>query len=104
MKNVTLLIPSAFALALAYAVSASAEMPDIRNNMGDLNGCMGNMSAKNFSQIDIDRDGRINFREMKAADKTDLPLFDVMDEDRDGFVSKAELTEHTNDRPRGCVN
>lgn len=104
MKNVSLLIPAGFAIALAYAVSASAEMPDIRNNMRDLNGCVGNMSLKSFSQVDIDRDGRINFREMKAADKSDLPLFEVMDEDRDGFVSKAELTEHTQDRPGGCVN
>ncbi len=103
MKIVTLLIPSGFAIALAYAVSASAEMPDIRSNMGDLRGCVGNMSVKTFSQVDIDRDGRINYREMRAADKADLPLFDTIDEDRDGFVSKAELTEHTPDRG-GCVN
>lgn len=101
-KIITLLIPAGFAIALAQAVSASAEMPDIRSNMGDLRGCVGNMSVKTFNQVDIDRDGRINYREMQAADKADLPLFDTIDEDRDGFVSKAELTEHTQDR--GCVN
>lgn len=103
MKIVTLLIPAGFAIALAYAVSASAEMPDIRNNMGGLRGCDSSMSVKTFSQVDIDRDGRINYREMRAADKSDLPLFETIDEDRDGFVSKAELTEHTQDRG-GCVN
>ena len=98
-----LLIPAGFAIALAYAVNASAELPDIRSNMRDLNGCVGSMSVKTFSQVDIDRDGRINYREMQAADKSDLPLFDTIDEDRDGYVSKAELTEHTKDRG-GCVN
>lgn len=102
MKNVMCVISVVF--ALAYSVSAFAELPDIRSNMRDLNGCIGSMSVKTFSQVDIDRDGRINFREMKAADKTDLPLFDMMDEDRDGFISKSELTEHTQDRPGGCVN
>ena len=99
-----LVTAAAFVILFASAGMASAELPDIRSNMSDLNGCIGNMSVKTFNQVDIDRDGRINFREMKAADKTDLPLFDMMDEDRDGFISKSELTEHTQDRPGGCVN
>lgn len=99
-----LVTAAGFVILFACAGTASAELPDIRSNMRDLNGCIGSMSVKTFSQVDIDRDGRINFREMKAADKTDLPLFDVMDEDRDGFISKAELTEHTKDRPGSCVN
>jgi Ca2+-binding EF-hand superfamily protein len=102
--KVAVLIPATFAVALAYAMNAFAEMPDIRSNMRDLQGCADGTSVKSFSQVDIDRDGRINFREMKTADKADLPLFEVIDEDRDGFVSKAELTEHTKDRTGGCVN
>ncbi len=97
-----LITAAAFAICLATAGMASAETPDLRSNMGDLTACQTKSAMPSFSDMDIDRDGRINYRELKTADKKDLSLFEGMDEDRDGFLSKTEMTEHTADR--GCVN
>jgi Ca2+-binding EF-hand superfamily protein len=56
-----------------------------------------------FSQLDINRDGRVTFQEWRVVDPTlARPTFDSRDADRDGAVSHAEA--HASARRLGTTD
>ncbi|HYD18640.1 MAG TPA: EF-hand domain-containing protein [Patescibacteria group bacterium] len=90
-------------LATAAPAISQAQMPLIRNTMDTLTRCDAGGQTPAFNQVDIDRDGKINYREIKTADRAEAQSFEKIDTGKDGYISRAELSAHEA-ATGGCVN
>lgn len=83
-----LLVPLALLLAVTPAFAASRDdiMPsEIYEYCREAN------SLPDFRSLDIDRDGMVNYREMRTNNEKHISLFYAIDRNHDGYISPREL-------------
>lgn len=76
---------------------AAAYAPDINDVLDSFTACKTAHKMPEFMALDIDRDGRIDYREMKTnEDRNGAKMFNTIDLNADGFLSRSELTAFKN--------
>lgn len=83
-----LFIPLAILLAATPVFAASrdgAVRPEIYEY------CRTANALPDFKNLDIDRDGMVNYREMRSSDEKQIGLFDKIDSNDDDYISPREL-------------
>ena len=83
-----LFIPLALMLVITPAFAASrdgAVQPEIYEY------CRTANALPDFKNLDIDRDGMVNYREMRTNNEKQISLFGEIDSDRDDYISPREL-------------
>lgn len=83
-----LFIPLALLLAITPAFGASRD--DIMQP-GAYEACRAANSLPDFKNLDIDRDGIVNYREMRTNNEKHISLFYAIDTDHDDYISPREL-------------